>query len=86
MKEFTISADDLKILSYKLTFLHVTELDLCDSRGLTGSLSVLFTHSLPTLNTLIMHDLNSYDVQSLAKAGAEGKITSADEFGHWRER
>ena len=49
---FFISYDKLKILSEKLTAIQLTELDLSFSSGLTGRLSVLFTHSFPTLNTL----------------------------------
>ena len=73
---YLISADDLKILSEKLTSLQVTELDLHGSSGFTGNLSVLFTHSFPTLATLILGfcDLNSDNLQSLAKAEAEGKL------------
>ena len=75
MRCLTISADDLKILSEKLTSLQLTELDML-SHGFTGNLTVLFTHGLPTLTTLTLIDcrLNSDDVQSLAKAEAEDKL------------
>ena len=53
LRSFIISAEDLEILGEKLTAIRLTELDLRCSSGLTGSLSALFTHSLPTLNTLI---------------------------------
>ena len=73
---FTISAEELEILSEKLTDIQLTELDLSHSFGLTGNLSVLFTHSFPTLNTLILSycGLNSNDLQSLARANVEGKL------------
>ena len=69
-----LSADDLKILVDKMSLLQLTGLDI--SGSFTGNLSVLFTHSLPTLATLILRhcDLNSDDLRSLAKAEAEGKL------------
>ena len=72
----TISAETLKILSEKLAAVQLTELDLSFSSGLTGRLSVLFTHSFPTLNTLILRscDLNANDLQSLARANVVGKL------------
>ena len=74
--DIDMSADSLEILSEKLTSLQITELTICRSYGFTGNMSVLFTHSLPTLNTLILTEcyLNSDHVQSLAKAEAEGKF------------
>ena len=76
LQKFGISAEELEILSEKLTDIRLTELDLSWSSGLTGNLSVLFTHSLPTLNTLVMRScvLNANDVQSLARANVEGKL------------
>ena len=76
LNNFIKSADDLKILSEKLTSLQVTELDLGNRSGFTGNLSVLFAHSLPTLNSLDLtwSNLNSDDLQSLAKAEVEGKL------------
>ena len=76
LRYFTISAEEVEILSEKLTSIRLTELDLSHSSGLTGNLSVLFTHSLPTLNTLILNLclLNSNDLQSLALANVEGKL------------
>ena len=73
---FIISAADIKILSEKLNSLQVTELVLSNSCGFTGNLLVLLTHSFPTLNTLILShcDLNSDDLQSLARANVEGKL------------
>ena len=42
----------------------------------TGILSVLFTHSFPRLNSLILRFcvLNANDLQSLARANVEGKL------------
>ena len=73
---FFISTDKLKILSEKLTAIRLTKLDLYYSSGFTGNLSVLFTHSFPTLNTLILRscDLNANDLQSLVRANVEGKL------------
>ena len=64
LHQFTISAEDLKILFEKLTDIQLTELDLCWSSGFIDNLSVLFTHSFPTLNTLILQgcELNSNDL------------------------
>ena len=76
LEDFIISAEELKILSEKLTAIRLTELDLTNSSGITGSLSALFTHSLPRLNTLILArcDLNANDLQSLARGNVEGKL------------
>ena len=76
LRYFTISTEEVEILSEKLTSIRLTELDLSHSSGFTGNLSVLFTHSLPTLNTLILNLclLNSNDLQSLARANVEGKL------------
>ena len=73
---FIISAEKLKILGDKLTSIRLTKLDLKINFGFTGNLSVLFTHSFPTLNTLILVGcrLNSEDLQSLARANVEGKL------------
>ena len=76
LNRFIISAKGLEILSEKLSSLRLTELYLNWGLGCTGNLSVLFTHSFPTLNTLILRDceLNSNDLQSLARANVEGKL------------
>ena len=75
LQHFIISAEELEILS-KILAVRLTKLDLTWSRGLTGNLSVLFTHIFPTLNTLILArcELNANDVQSLARANVEGKL------------
>ena len=76
LRLFTISAEEVEILSEKLTDIRLTELDLTHSVGFTGRLSALFTHSFPTLNTLILSHckLNANDLQSLARANVEGKL------------
>ena len=76
LQQFIISAEELEIISEKLTAIHLTELDLSHSSGFTDSLSLLFTHSFPRLNTLILGycKLNSNDLQSLARANVEGKL------------
>ena len=51
---FNISTEGLEILSEKLNSIRLTKLDLYDSSGFAGNLSALFTHSFPTLNTLIL--------------------------------
>ena len=73
---FIISAEELEILGEKLSSIRLTELCLTSSSYLTGSLSALFTHSFPTLNTLILGwcHLNANDLQSLARANVEGKL------------
>ena len=49
-------------------------LDISDNEDVI--ISDLFTHSFPTLNTLILRgrELNSDDLQSLARANVEGKL------------
>ena len=76
LQQFVISAEDLEILSEKLTAIRLTELDLSRNFDFTGSLSVLFTYSFPTLNKLILRlcELNANDLQSLARANVEGKL------------
>ena len=76
LARFIISAEQLKILSEKLAAVQLTELDLSWCSGFTDNLSVLFTHSFPTLNTLILSwcELNAKDLQSLARANLEGKL------------
>ena len=71
-----ISTEQLGVLSEKLTDIPLRQLDLTESSGLTGNLSALFTHSFPTLNTLILShcELNATDLQSLARANVEGKL------------
>ena len=75
LRHFTISTEELKILSDKLTDIQLTELDLSYS-GFTDNLSALFTHSFPRLSSLKLLGckLNSNDVQSLARANVEGKL------------
>ena len=76
LNRFIISGKGLEILSEKLSSIRLTELYLNWGLGCTGNLSVLFAHSFPTLNTLILRDceLNSNDLQSLARANVEGKL------------
>ena len=76
LPSFTISVEELNVLSDKLTSIHLSELDMTDSREITGSLSALFTHSFPALNTLILSHcrLNSQDIQGLARANVECKL------------
>ena len=75
-QRFTMSAEKLKILSEKLSSVRLTELNLAISSGLTDNLSVLFTHSFPRLNTLVLNGckLNANDLQSLAQANVDGKL------------
>ena len=76
LQQFTRSAEKLEILSDKLTSIQLRELDMTGSSGFTGRLSALFTHSFPTLNTLILRscDLNSDDLAALSRANVEGKL------------
>ena len=88
LKGFVILAEDLQILIDKLNSHQMTELHLWNCYGLRGSLSVLFTHSLPTLKclTLRLFDLNSDDVQSLVEAETDGKLPRLkylDILGSW---
>ena len=43
LPSFTTSVEELNVLSDKLTSIHLSELDMTDSREITGSLSALFT-------------------------------------------
>ena len=91
LQHFTISAEELEVLSEKLTAIRLTELDLFWSFGFTGNLSALFTHSFTTLNTLILSycKLNANDTQSLARATVEGKLPRLRHLnisGNWFER
>ena len=76
LRECIISAEELERLSEKMSSDRLTELNLHGCTGLTGSLSVLFTNSFLRLNTLILGwcELNSNDLQSLARANVEGKL------------
>ena len=76
LQSFIITTEELEILSEKLTAIQFRVLDISQNSGVTGSLSALFTHSLPTLNVLILSDceLNSNDLQSIARASVEGKL------------
>ena len=73
---YGLSQKVLRNLSGTVSSFHLRELDMSNSDFITGSLSALFTHSLPRLNTLILKscDLNSDDLQSLAKAEVKGKL------------
>ena len=75
LENFIISSQGLKLFCQKLPYLQLHELNLSNSQNMKGSLS-MFTHSFPTLNTLILRscDLNSSDLQSLARANVEGKL------------
>ena len=76
LERFFISTGDLDTLSEKLSSSRLTELNLSLSYGMTGCLSSLFTHSFPTLNTLILIscELNSEDLVALSQANVEGKL------------
>ena len=78
LAKFKISDRDLEILSEKLTDVQLSKLRIMASSGsgLTGSLSLLFKHSFPTLTTLTLWSckLNSDDLLALSQASAEGKL------------
>ena len=54
----------------------VTKLDISHSSSISGALSTLLCHSLPSLETLILSGcgLNSDDLSSLAQADMEGRL------------
>ena len=54
----------------------LNKIDISHSSGVTGNLSVLLRHSLPSLNSLILSDcgLNSQDLCSLAQASVESRL------------
>ena len=76
LAKFKISAQDLEMLGQKLTDVQLSELGIMSSSGITGSLSLLFKHSFPTLTTLTLWSckLNSEDLTSLSQASAEGQL------------
>ena len=76
LKRFLTSADQLSVLSRKLTRLRLHYLDITESRSMTGSLSSLFPFRFPILHSLVLRDcgLNSEDFRSLAESNAQGKL------------
>ena len=76
LKQVISSANQLATLSDKLTRLNLHYLDLTESVGVTGSLSLLFGHRFPTLDTLILRKcaLNSEDLKSLGQGNVQGKF------------
>ena len=87
LSEFPVSAEELQMLSEKLESLKLLELCISECLGMTGNLSALLTNSFPNLHTLLIQHcfLNADDLQSLARADREGKITYVkNHLGHWR--
>ena len=76
LKRFLTSADQLSVLSRKLTRLRLHYLDITESSNVKGSLSKLFALRFPTLHSLVLRDcgLNSEDFRSLAQSNAQGKL------------
>ena len=76
LKRFITSADQLSVLSRKLTRLRLHYLDITEGRSMTGSLSSLFPFRFPILHSLVLRDcgLNSEDFRSLAQSNVQGKL------------
>ena len=76
LQGFIISSQELKLFCQKLPYWQLRELNMSETQGMTGNLSLLFTHSLPRLFTFTLKscDLNSEDTQSLAQAKSDGKL------------
>ena len=76
LQRFIISSRELNLLCQKLPYLQLRGLNLSNSHSMTGSLSVLFTHSFPRLNTLKLKSshLSSEDLRALCEADVEGKL------------
>ena len=58
------------------TLSRLSQLGFYNCKGMTGWLPSLFSHQLPSLNTLTLRDcgLNSQDLTSLTKANLEGRL------------
>ena len=66
----------LNSLTTSVALAGLQKLDISNSLGITGKLSVLLRHGFPSLNTLILRYswLNPKDLCSLAQANAEGRL------------
>ena len=71
-----VSEEELKSFSEKMSSLQLRTLDIRKGYVITGNLSALFTHSLLSLNTLILRlcRLNSDDMNSLAEAEVNSRL------------
>ena len=67
---------DLAKIAENAIVLKLSKLDVSHSSGITGNLSVILCHSLPSLNSLILSNcgLNSQDLCSMAQASVEGRV------------
>ena len=72
------SAGALRTLSDRLSSCQLRELDIRKNGGIEGCLSLLFTNSFPTLQSLKLGDfyseLNQEDMESLVLASEQGKL------------
>ena len=73
-----MSADELRSLSNVMSSCHLRELDISDNERIEGCLSMLFTNSFQTLQSLTLGKLslglNKEDIESLVKASDQGKL------------
>ena len=76
LEGFVNSESDLDLLSEKVRHWRLKKLDITRSAGVTGNLSTLLRHSLPSLKTLIVKhcELDSEDLRGLARANAQGYL------------
>ena len=73
---FIFSGEEVQDLAQRLVKWDLEELSLVGSKGISGHLSVLFRHCLPSLETLVLSqcDLNSDDMRCLKHAREQSKL------------
>ena len=73
---FICSVQHLYIVTKTPGLTKLNKLDIRDSSGISGTLSILLCHSFPALNILILSKcgLNCDDLRSLAKANIRGRL------------
>ena len=73
-----MSADELRSLSDVMSSCHLCELDISDNERIEGCLSMLFTNSFSTLQSLTLGEfglrLNKEDIESLIMASGRDKM------------
>ena len=76
LNRFISSVDILHRVTKNATSSHLHTLNISHSSGITGNLSVILCHSLPSLNSLVLSNcgLNSQDLCGLAQASVKGRL------------
>ena len=70
------SKEVLKQLSHLVIHWNLNTLDISQSRGIKGKLSILLQYEFPFLKSLILHDckLNKTDLETIDLANAQGRL------------